>query len=60
MFLEEEFVQICAILKTTQKVFTCISAISVVTYKQCCGIGRTHHTLVLVVYRVASNYAETF
>lgn len=45
MFLEEECVQICTIIKTSQKVFTYIGALSVITY----DIGHSHHMLVLLV-----------
>lgn len=60
MLLEEEFAQIRTMLKMSQKLFTCINAIDVITCKKCYDIGHPHHTLVLLVYWVTSTYTETF
>lgn len=60
MFLEEEFVQICTILKMSQKVFPCVGAINVITCQRCCDIGHLDHALILHAYGMTSPYAETF
>ena len=55
----EVFVQICAVLKMSQKVFPCTSATSVTTCKKCNDVDHLHHMFFLV-YWATPTYAETF